>query len=140
MRVQAEPSAPHTMEDIAKRYLDMMQKGLKMAGTQKTPYESSKLHLDNIRYYQFKEEENSTKEMPFCIEEPKETEFSFRPYKDLKAISEEDRNKPACWYDARFFYELNKAMVKVAFLDEEITLPEVRSEYLKLMQHIHKTS
>lgn len=133
VRAQASPAAKYTMEDIAKRYLDMLQRGLTMAGKDGSPYTQDNLDLDKIRYYNF---ENDTKknEIPLCLKEPEQ----FLPYKYVEKMKEKEKAAPAVWYDARFFYELAKAMSEVVFLDKDTTMPETRSEYWKLMKHLHE--
>lgn len=132
VRAQALPAAPHTMEDIAKRYLDMIQRGMTMAGSLDDPYSRDKLNLNKICYYSF-EDDPLKKEIPLCLEEPDK----FKAYKLVHEIPAEDRQSPAAWYDARFFYELVPVMSKVAFLDKDITMQETRSEYWRLMKHLN---
>ncbi len=129
VRAQASPAAAHTMEDIAARYLDMMQRGLTMAGDPNTPYKQDKLHLDSVLYYTF--DENHPK-LPLCIEEPE----GFDEYKNIKGISGE--TSPAKWYDARFFYELSKTMTQIIFLEENNCLPQTQNEFWKYMSHKQK--
>ncbi len=133
MRVQAEPSAPHTMEEIAKCYLNMMKRGFKMAGKENPFYTGDKLRLHNIYYYKF----NKEKELPLCIAEPAELKSkNYREFKNKEEQKAEWYDTPAKWYDARFFYELNKSMAEVVFLDKEMILPSVQGEYLELMRYI----
>lgn len=133
LRVLAVPSAPYTMEDIAKRYLDMIQRGMTMAGKKESPYKREKLDLDQIRYYNF-ESDTKRNSIPLCLEEPD----AFKPYKVIEDISKEDADNPEKWYDARFFYELTQTMSKMVFLDREQTMEETRHEYWKLKKYLQQ--
>lgn len=130
VRAQACPSASYTMEDIAKRYLDMIQRGMTMAGKSDGVYVSSNLNLDKVIYYSF--DDDNEKKIPLCMEEP----MNYINYKDVNNIA--DNTKASDWYNARFFYELVTSMSKVVFLDKDISMPETRSEYWKLMKYLNK--
>ena len=128
VRVQALPAAPYTMDDIASRYLYMIQKGLTMAGTRSDTYALANLNLDAVRYYSFDADTDRTG-IPLCLRERE----SFKAYRNPEEIPRD--LKPQQWYDARFFYELAAAMSKTLVFGKD-ALPETRHEYYKLMQHL----
>lgn len=130
VRAQATPSASHTMEDIARRYVYMMRRGMTMAGKSDSVYTADCLDLDKVIYYSY-EDDSQKKALPGCMKEPNE----FEPYKEITKCLE----KPASeWYDARFFYELDKAMSKVVATDEDLSFRETMQEYIKLQRHINQ--
>ena len=133
VRAQGTPAARHTMEEIAEQYLDMMRRGLTIAGDPETPYRRENLDTDRIRFYNF-ESDPAKDRIPLCMAEPR----AFTPYRDCRKIPETDRNAPSRWYDARFFYELVPVMSERIFLDPERTMPETRAEYWKLRRAMNQ--
>lgn len=126
VRAQATPAAAHTMEDIAKRYVFMMRRGMTMAG-EGSIYTPDRLDLDKVLYYSF-EEDTERKGLPLCMKEPE-------GYKENCT-----GKSPKEWYDVRFFYELTKAMSKVVATDKELAFDETLREYIKLQRHLLKNS
>ena len=126
VRAQATPAAAHTMEDIAKRYVFMMRRGMTMAG-EGSIYTPDRLALDRVLYYSF-DEDTKPKGLPLCMKEPED-------YKK-KCTGK----SPKEWYDARFFYELAKAMSKVVATDKELAFDETLREYIKLQRYLLKNS
>ena len=93
-------------------------------------YTPDRLDLDRVLYYSF-DDDSQKRALPGCMEEPKE----FKPYKEITKCLE----KPAReWYDARFFYELDKAMSKVVATDENLSFRETMQEYIKLQRYINQ--
>lgn len=129
VRAQATPSASHTMEDIARRYVYMMRRGMTMAG-EGSIYTPDRLDLDRVLYYSF-DDDSQKRALPGCMEEPDE----FKPYKEITKCPEKPASK---WYDARFFYELDKAMSKVVATDENLSPRETMQEYFKLQRYINQ--
>lgn len=117
MRVQASPDSANTMQDIAVRYLDMMQRGMQMAGSADTPFQKEKLDLDAVRYYKF------DKEHPMGLSSC----MGVSPYENYK----EEEHSPEDWYDKVFYDELVKAMNEAIIFDKDMTLETVRMEYLE---------
>ncbi len=117
MRVQASPDSVNTMQDIAGRYLDMMQRGMQMAGSADTPFRKEKLNPDAVRYYKFDKEHPSG--LASCMGES--------PYKNQK----NEERSPEDWYDKVFYDELVKAMNEAIIFDKDLTLETVRMEYLE---------
>lgn len=115
-RVQAPADSPAAMRDIASRYLDMMQRGLLMAGSARTPFVRENLTLDQVRYYQYQE---GGQGLPSCLRHPDPARY----WEQL--ASETD------WYDARFFQCLVEAMNEQIILDRELTPEETRQSYWK---------
>lgn len=126
VRTQATPAAAHTMEDIAKRYVFMMRRGMTMAG-EGSIYTPDRLDLDKVLYYSF-DDDAEPKGLPLCMKEPK-------GYKEKST-----GKSPKEWYDARFFYELTKAMSKVVATDKELAFDETLREYIKLQRYLLKNS
>lgn len=126
MRVQVSSSSPKSMRDIADRYLDMIQKGMTMAGNSKTPYISENLDLDAIHFYTFDENDPV---LPSCIRLPEE---KLSKYAKEKTYS----NRPEEWYDAVFYQELVREMGRAVMYDKEDTLDQARAEYWKLQQYL----
>lgn len=125
MRTQALAESPSTMIDIAKRYLDMMQRGMRMAGSKESPFVMKNMNLDVVRYYEYSEEK-AEMGLPSCLKE-------YEGYKGMEKC-----DNPKEWYDAVFYKKLAKAMGEVIIFDQEMTLDDTRTEYLKLMRRINR--
>ncbi|MDE7246172.1 MAG: AAA family ATPase [Oscillospiraceae bacterium] len=117
VRVQAPADSPAAMREIAARYLDMMQRGLLMAGSADTPFVRENLELDRVRYYRYREGDRA---LPNCLRPPEN-------YQERLASASE-----AEWYDARFFQCLVEAMNEQIILDRDRTPEETRQAYWKL--------
>lgn len=133
VRAQASPCAPQTMDDLAARYLDMMRRGLTMAGDEKTPYVGKNLRLERVQYASFDENEPDTR-APLCIELPEE----FKHFAEFENVQNAVGKEPSAWYDARFFYELTNAMYRVLIMDQRICLDYARKEYWKRNNYLYK--
>ena len=105
------------MRELASRYLDMMQRGLLMAGSAETPFVRENLDLDRVRYYQYREGDRA---LPDCLRPPEH-------YRERLASE-----SAAEWYDARFFQCLVEAMNERIVMDRELTPEETRQAYWKL--------
>ncbi|MEY8518426.1 AAA family ATPase [Lachnospiraceae bacterium 29-84] len=125
MRVQASPDSPSSMQGIAESYLDMMQRGMTMAGNQDTPFVKENLDLDAVRFYKF-DEKNPDQGEPRCIKLPEQTAKEY----GIRRQSED----PEKWYDVVFYDELVKAIGESVIFSGQ-TLPQAREEYWKLKQH-----
>ena len=133
VRAIASPKAPYTMDDLAARYLDMIQRGLTMAGDAKTPYVGKNLHLERIQYASF--DEKKPNEQPLlCIDLPKE----FQEYRDYENVKNAIGKAPSVWYDARFFYELANAMNRSVIMNQYLCMEYTRKEYWKRMNYLNK--
>lgn len=128
VRVQASPGTPKSMEDIAGRYLDMMEMEMTPAGKEDTLYRKENLNQDAVRFYKFNEKKEE-KGLPSCLKLP-ET----KPYSEYE--KRRSSSKPEEWYDAVFYYELVKEMNKIILYDKEHTLEQARNEYWELQQHL----
>lgn len=133
IRVQALPAAKYTMDDIARRYLDMIQRGITLAGDPEANNCFSRDHfdIDRICYYNYENDEKKD-DLPFCLTVPKEYEH----FKNVKKLSDQEKKSPFLWYDKVFFYELNRAMSRIVFQDRDLTMEEARREYWELMKHL----
>lgn len=123
VRAQATPSAPHTMNDLAKRYLDLIRRGLTQASNRTTYFSQKSLRLDPLRYYEYDGKAES--ELPLCLQEVPE----FRVFKDVSTLEKEI--PPAKWYDAVFFYTLADAMGEAVIMDPNLTQEYARQNYWK---------
>lgn len=120
LRVQAPASSVTAMRDIASRYLDMLQRGLKMAGSAQTPFTKENLNIDGVRFYKYEEEHAAPP--PDCIIHPD-------PQKQKAALASD---RPEDWYDAKFFDCLVKYMNELIIYDRELTPEETRQAYWRM--------
>lgn len=120
VRAQAFGNSSASMRDIASRYLDMLQRGLTMAGSGATPFVQGNLDIDRVRYYQYKKGDEALPED--CMIHPDPGKYR----ENLESDAAEQ------WYDARFFQCLVEQMNEIVIYDRELTLEETRQAYWKL--------
>lgn len=121
VRAQVPSDARTSMEQLARRYLDMISYNFTLVGGV-TPFVRKNMDLDRICF--FKDDEGRS-EMPMC--------FMYEGKKDAWQILKQrcESDDPSIWYDASFFRDLNAAMTEVVIRDDRLTLPETRQEYWK---------
>ncbi len=117
-RAQAPAASLSAMRDIASRYLDMLQRGLRMAGSGSTPFATENLALDRVRFYKYVEGED----LPECVIHPDPDAYR-------RALKSE---KPEEWYDAVFFKRLVGCMNELVIYDRELTPDETRQAYYSM--------
>ncbi len=123
VRAQAPASSLTAMRDIAARYLDMLQRGLRFAGSEKTPFTKENLDMDRVRYFVYqKENESKPCELKDCVVHPNQEAFK-------AALKGKD---PKDWYDARFFEIVVGYMNELIIYDRELTPDETRREYFRM--------
>ena len=130
VRAQASPAAPHTMDDLSARYLDMIQRGLKTAGSENTHYIGKNLTLDRVQNFVFDEKKSECK-LPMCMTIPKGYE-KYESAEKCKAM------KTSEWYDARFFFELVSAMSRCVLMNPKLTMENARQEYWNMKTSSNK--
>ena len=125
VRALAPSDAPDAMEQLARRYLDLISRNFTVVGGV-TAFTSENMDLDPVCFFR---DDESVDELPFC--------FAYRFEGDGPDAGDGRRllarrcasKDPAVWYDATFFRELNRAMTGVVIRDEHLTPPETRHEH-----------